>query len=131
MFLHENTAADLTIILPPGTVPSLPRAACLPVGDRHKRTAIPSKHLLGVAAGLMVAVLPALVSVIPSAAWRPDATQSVAPLRSHAPRGNEEKFGTAVDFLATPAEAAQQAKSASKLLFLLHVSGNFEDPQFT
>ena len=40
-------------------------------------------------------------------------------------------FGTAVEFVDTPREAAQQAKKDGKLVFVLHVSGNFEDPRFT
>jgi hypothetical protein len=39
--------------------------------------------------------------------------------------------GTSVDFLDTPSEAAKEAKKAGKLVFVLHVSGNFEDPRFT
>jgi hypothetical protein len=31
----------------------------------------------------------------------------------------------------TPSEAAAQAKKEGKLVFVLHVSGNFEDPRFT
>lgn len=40
-------------------------------------------------------------------------------------------FGTRVDFLDTPKEAAALAKKQEKLVFVLHVSGNFEDPRFT
>jgi hypothetical protein len=39
--------------------------------------------------------------------------------------------GTSVHFVDTPAEAAKQAKKDEKLVFILHVSGNFEDPKFT
>ena len=39
--------------------------------------------------------------------------------------------GTSVEFLDTPAEAAKQARKEGKLVFVLHVSGNFEDPRFT
>lgn len=39
--------------------------------------------------------------------------------------------GTTIDFLDSPKEAAAQAKKAEKLVFVLHVSGNFEDPRFT
>lgn len=39
--------------------------------------------------------------------------------------------GTAVDFFDTPAQAVKQAKKDGKLVFVLHVSGNFEDPRFT
>ena len=42
-----------------------------------------------------------------------------------------ENHGTTIDFLETPSEAAKQAKKDGKLVFVLHVSGNFEDPRFT
>jgi hypothetical protein len=40
-------------------------------------------------------------------------------------------YGTAVDFLDSPTTAAKKAAQEQKLVFVLHVSGNFEDPQFT
>jgi len=40
-------------------------------------------------------------------------------------------FGTQVEFVDTPSEAAKLAKKQEKLVFVLHVSGNFEDPRFT
>jgi hypothetical protein len=40
-------------------------------------------------------------------------------------------FGTSVHFMKTPSEAAKQAKQDEKLVFVLHVSGDFEDPDFT
>jgi hypothetical protein len=39
--------------------------------------------------------------------------------------------GTAIEFLDSPKEAAAQAKKETKLVLMLHVSGNFEDPRFT
>src|SRR5262249_799152 len=39
--------------------------------------------------------------------------------------------GTKVEFMDNPAGAARTAAREEKLLFVLHVSGNFEDPQFT
>ena len=39
--------------------------------------------------------------------------------------------GTSVNFVNTPSEAAQQAKKEEKLVFVLHVSGQFEDPGIT
>lgn len=39
--------------------------------------------------------------------------------------------GTAVDFVDTPADAAKQALKEEKLVFILHVSGNFETPEYT
>ena len=40
-------------------------------------------------------------------------------------------YGTQIDFLTSPAEAAKLAKKEGKLVFILHVSGNFEDSKFT
>ncbi len=39
--------------------------------------------------------------------------------------------GTTVNFVATPEEASRQARKNNKLTFLLHISGNFEDSDFT
>jgi hypothetical protein len=40
-------------------------------------------------------------------------------------------YGTAVLFEESPKDAAARAKKEEKLVFVLHVSGNFEDPRFT
>jgi hypothetical protein len=48
---------------------------------------------------------------------------------SHSPAC--ETYGTAIRFSSRPAEAARKAKQEGKLLFLLHLSGNFEDAKFT
>ncbi len=40
-------------------------------------------------------------------------------------------FGTSVLFEDSPSEAATQAKKDQKLVFLLHISGHFEDPKLT
>jgi hypothetical protein len=42
-----------------------------------------------------------------------------------------ERYGTTIDFVRNPKEAARIAKAEDKLTFLLHVSGNFEDDAFT
>lgn len=39
--------------------------------------------------------------------------------------------GTRIDFVDTPGQAAKIARKEQKLVFVLHVSGNFEDPRFT
>jgi hypothetical protein len=39
--------------------------------------------------------------------------------------------GTSVHFVDTPSEAARQARKEKKLVFVLHVSGLFEDPKLT
>ena len=41
------------------------------------------------------------------------------------------EYGTSVHFYASPSEAARQALKEQKLVFVLHVSGHFEDSDFT
>ena len=40
-------------------------------------------------------------------------------------------YGTSVLFEETPQEAAKKALKEEKLVFVLHVSGHFEDPAMT
>ena len=40
-------------------------------------------------------------------------------------------YGTQIEFMDSPTEAAKKAKKDGKLVFILHVSGHFEDPRFT
>ena len=48
------------------------------------------------------------------------------------PKSNDGfRFGTQVKFVDTPSEAARQALKEEKLVFILHVSGQFEDPRLT
>lgn len=39
--------------------------------------------------------------------------------------------GTAVEFVSSPVAAARLAAGQKKLVLVLHVSGHFEDPDFT
>ena len=41
------------------------------------------------------------------------------------------EYGTSVKFFKTPSDAATKAKKDQKLVMVLHVSGNFENPDFT
>jgi len=43
----------------------------------------------------------------------------------------KESFGTTVQWSGDPSDAAAKAKKEEKLVFVLHVSGYFEDPKFT
>lgn len=40
-------------------------------------------------------------------------------------------YGTSVEFVESPAEAARYANFEEKLVFVLHVSGVFEEADFT
>ena len=42
-----------------------------------------------------------------------------------------KQFGTTIRFHPGPVEAAAEAKAAKKMMMVLHISGNFEDPGFT
>jgi hypothetical protein len=42
-----------------------------------------------------------------------------------------EMCGTTIDFVSSPAAAAQLAQQKGRLQFILHVSGHFEDSAFT
>jgi hypothetical protein len=59
---------------------------------------------------------------VPSSAVQYPITQSCSARTTH---------GTNVNFLSTPTEAARKARINNKLTFLLHISGNFEDTDFT
>lgn len=41
------------------------------------------------------------------------------------------EYGTSVVFADSPAEAAKQALNEEKLVFVLHVSGHFEESDYT
>lgn len=44
---------------------------------------------------------------------------------------SRETYGTSVHWAGSVSEAARRAKEKEKLVFVLHVSGYFEDPKFT
>jgi len=61
----------------------------------------------------------------------------VKPVRQPPPPVKDEegvvcgKHGTTVEFADSPSEAARQARKEQKLVFVLHVSGHFEDSGVT
>ncbi len=74
------------------------------------------RWLFGTALGLGLAALAGLAQAAPD---------------KQKAEGTCGSFGTTVEFVDTPSAAARQAKKEQKLVFVLHVSGNFEDPRFT
>jgi hypothetical protein len=42
-----------------------------------------------------------------------------------------DKLGTSIAFVKNPPDAFRQARKEGKLVFMVHLSGNFEDTQFT
>jgi len=61
------------------------------------------------------------------------AAPATAPVKVAPPakEGGCGNHGTTVEFVDSVREAAAQAKKDEKLVFVLHVSGHFEDPRFT
>lgn len=63
------------------------------------------------------------------------ASLAAAPARAAADEScgkcGNESYGTTVQWSGSPSEAAAKAKAEEKLVFVLHVSGLFEDPKFT
>jgi hypothetical protein len=59
------------------------------------------------------------------------ALTAVALAGGPAAAGESCGYGTTIDFVATPKEAAALAKKQEKLVLVLHVSGHFEDPGMT
>lgn len=67
---------------------------------------------------------------------KPDPAPVVVPVpvvEKPAPPAKEQigKYGTTIDFIDDPIEAADKAMKNRKILFVLHVSGDFEDPGCT
>jgi hypothetical protein len=126
----ENAAAQEA---PPRTQAVLPRAseptakqdnpakAHSPAGDVGARKKSPASR----------SVLPRREPSPPAdqAPHDPKEEELPAPPLSGRPAG--ETYGTSVVFLSNPAEAARRARQEDKLLFVLHVSGNFEESCFT
>jgi hypothetical protein len=58
-------------------------------------------------------------------------TGKVPAAKPAAEEGECGNHGTSVRFHPTPSAAARQAKKEQKLVFVLHISGDFENPDFT
>jgi hypothetical protein len=71
------------------------------------------------------------VSLTPAAQPLPPAAKVQAPKKPAQPEKSQTRCGTAVDFVKDPSEAARLASQKGRLQFILHVSGDFEDAQFT
>jgi hypothetical protein len=84
---------------------------------------------LATAAGLTLAPLLGLHGAEPPRETKP-APRISAPVLEPAEKACGS-YGTKIDFLDSPTEAAKLAKKENKLVFVLHVSGLFEDPKFT
>ena len=66
-----------------------------------------------------------------TAGWLLLSASAFVPYGRAGETGSCGSYGTNVEFVSSPSEAARQAKKEQKLVFVLHVSGHFEDPKFT
>jgi hypothetical protein len=117
-------------------IPPRPAAEALPAPRRPAPALYwPAVWAAGAAAAALVAGLLAWAPPRPGRrAQAPPASAALGPLAEAAPRAPELLrllHGTRVRFLISPEQAAREARREGKLLFLLHLSGNFEDPRFT
>jgi len=69
--------------------------------------------------------------VAPQVPEPPPPEPPAAPSVATDPPAARGSFGTCVEFAASPLAAARLARERQKLLFVLHVSGDFEDSRFT
>jgi hypothetical protein len=109
--------AVVVVELPPEPPP--PPAVPPPVEEAPPpRVVVPEPVVLTVPV-----VVPAAATAEPEFKL-PDAEVAAAPDRC-------KTFDTRIRFHAGLPEAAEEAKASKKLLFVLHISGHFDDPGFT
>ena len=62
----------------------------------------------------------------------PTTVASPEPIKAGLSKGPRcDRFGTAIDFFRSPTLAFDRSAREQKLVMILHVAGNFEDPGFT
>jgi hypothetical protein len=110
---NEASAAPVAAV-----VAEPPKIAAAPVVQATKEP-----ELLGPPVPAKPAEEVVVVQVVPAPA---PVVEKPAPVKEEV-----GKYGTAIDFVDDPIEAADQAMRNRKILFVLHVSGDFEDPGCT
>lgn len=115
----------------PVPVPLPPQAAAPPLpAPPLLEVALPDKPLLEKP---LPAKPPAPQAEPPAAQAEvaPEAAAKPAEVAENAPAPGCGKFGTRISFHLHPPQAFQIAKEDRKLVFFVHLSGNFEDKEFT
>jgi hypothetical protein len=103
----------------------------------HTTAAAPTAEVAAatiVPAATVAVSLPAPAPEVPAADETPAPPAGPVapqPLAQAEPRPAGQTYGTRVTFLASPEEAMRVARRERKLVFVLHVSGNFEEACFT
>jgi hypothetical protein len=102
------------------------KLAPLAEGPKEPSTGAPSAAPPEAAANLAAAV-----ALSPAALTTAPVKVEPNPILAKVPAKGDDFCGTTVSFVATPRLAQEQAAMDDKLVFVLHISGNFEDPGFT
>jgi hypothetical protein len=99
---------------PPQKAPSPPEPRKVEIAEKPATSPMPEK--------VEIAEKPSVPPVV-------EKVEKVA--ESKKPGDGRETFGTSVEFVESPARAAELARKEKRLQFVLHISGNFEDSAFT
>lgn len=118
-------------------LPAAPVALPLPVVEVPAALAVPEPPVVAMIEPRPVVkvnatipepeVEPALANV-PMPEPQPEPVIPADPVK---PAACATNLGTTIAFVADPVEAFQKAKKEKKLVFMIHLSGNFEDKEFT
>lgn len=123
----EGPAVEPLVVVVPVPPPLMPDIAPMP---REAGVPLPGPEVVAVPLVVPVPVPGEAVAAGEPAA--PPAPAFRLPDTELVPGGDRCKtFDTKVRFHPGPAEAVEEAKKDRKMLFVLHISGNFEDPGFT
>jgi hypothetical protein len=138
-------AVEDEVVEGPSPAPTRPRSAgsVAAKGPPPRKFRLPARWVA--VAGVGSFLLAAVALVLPRlSAWTRDTGDHAVAVEENSLRveprpaveedgrvAAREMFGTAVGFVRSPAEAARVAAREQKLTFLLHVSGNFDDPGLT
>jgi hypothetical protein len=117
---------------PAPPVPILAEAAALSAPAHPSEPTEPIPYPREVVVRTEVVTVPVAVPIVaPAEPEAAAATEFKLPLSEVLPADRCKTFDTKIRFHAGLPEAAEEAKLSKKMLLVLHISGNFDDPGFT
>jgi hypothetical protein len=125
----RTTVARSVHAAPEAATPTNGPAASPTDGFASAEITIPAHHAMAAISDLPVLGVPEPPVGAPIVPVEPK--NDIVPVKPEKEKEKDGCFGTAVNFLASPAEAFTVAKKEKRLTLILHVSGNFEDSGFT
>lgn len=112
------------------TPPAVPEVPVIPIAAEPAFVPVKAFAKPGPGPGALVAALSKSDPLFGAVESLPE-PQPPAPVVAQPAAPRKETFGTALAFERNLAEAVQLAQQERRLLFILHISGNFEDSEFT